>query len=327
MKKNFLIVAAAIGMSSAVMAQSLTTYSRADVNQDNSVTVEDVTDAVNATLARANFQEGKVVDTYELNQTLQQIFTAIAELKSQINEVNSTVVGMKYDVETAGKDFVDMGLPSGTLWAPCNLGADKPEDPGKYFAWGDNQGWRSSEIPTYHSFYDSDYKWFTDDYVHIKKYTFDDGFYNLMGWEGRPSWYDYNYSTGYKFVGNNKTKLEYIDDAAWRELNGDWGIPTPEQFEELWENCSHQYLANAIKLTSRITGNSIILPITDMYSGSKLTGADESGCYWTNTLGEYSFNAQYCYIWSKGGEGNIGLQYNGLRSQGLCIRPCCSKKE
>ena len=33
-------------------------------------------------------------------------------------------------------EYVDLGLPSGTLWATRNVGADKPEDIGDYFAWG-----------------------------------------------------------------------------------------------------------------------------------------------------------------------------------------------
>ena len=32
-------------------------------------------------------------------------------------------------------EYVDLGLPSGTLWATCNVGASKPEDYGDYFSW------------------------------------------------------------------------------------------------------------------------------------------------------------------------------------------------
>ena len=32
--------------------------------------------------------------------------------------------------------FVDLGLPSGTLWSNYNLGSDSIEDPGLYFQWG-----------------------------------------------------------------------------------------------------------------------------------------------------------------------------------------------
>ena len=34
---------------------------------------------------------------------------------------------------------VDLGLPSGNLWASCNLGAYTPGEPGAYFAWGETE--------------------------------------------------------------------------------------------------------------------------------------------------------------------------------------------
>ena len=34
-------------------------------------------------------------------------------------------------------EYVDLDLPSGTLWATCNIGAEKPEEYGSYFAWGE----------------------------------------------------------------------------------------------------------------------------------------------------------------------------------------------
>lgn len=36
-------------------------------------------------------------------------------------------------------DYVDLGLPSGTLWATCNVGASRPEEYGDYFAWGETE--------------------------------------------------------------------------------------------------------------------------------------------------------------------------------------------
>ena len=36
-------------------------------------------------------------------------------------------------------DYVDLGLPSGTLWATCNVGASQPEEVGSYFAWGETE--------------------------------------------------------------------------------------------------------------------------------------------------------------------------------------------
>ena len=34
-------------------------------------------------------------------------------------------------------EYVDLGLPSGTLWATCNIGAEEPQEPGFHFAWGE----------------------------------------------------------------------------------------------------------------------------------------------------------------------------------------------
>ena len=36
-------------------------------------------------------------------------------------------------------EYVDLGLPSGTLWATCNLGASSPEEYGDYYAWGETE--------------------------------------------------------------------------------------------------------------------------------------------------------------------------------------------
>ena len=39
------------------------------------------------------------------------------------------------------EEFVDLGLPSGTLWATKNLGASSKTDYGLYFAWGETTGY------------------------------------------------------------------------------------------------------------------------------------------------------------------------------------------
>ena len=43
-------------------------------------------------------------------------------------------------------DYVDLGLPSGTLWATCNVGAEQPESYGQYFAWGEIQGYTEEQV-------------------------------------------------------------------------------------------------------------------------------------------------------------------------------------
>lgn len=45
-------------------------------------------------------------------------------------------------------EYVDLGLPSGRLWATCNIGADKPTDSGDYFAWGATEPYNLDDCNT-----------------------------------------------------------------------------------------------------------------------------------------------------------------------------------
>ena len=36
-------------------------------------------------------------------------------------------------------EYVDLGLPSGTKWATCNVGANTPEEYGDFYAWGETE--------------------------------------------------------------------------------------------------------------------------------------------------------------------------------------------
>lgn len=117
---------------------------------------------------------------------------------------------------------VDLGLPSGTLWACCDLGAEKPWEFGSYNPWG--------ETPdvTKNSSEWSNYKFMTDSYNYwtgISKYQLADESYEGI-------WYNAD-ST---FVGDNKSKLEPNDDAVqvryWGSGSG-WRMPTKEEADEL----------------------------------------------------------------------------------------------
>ena len=50
---------------------------------------------------------------------------------------------------TNGHEYVDLGLPSGTKWATCNVGADSPEEYGDYFAWAETEPKSYYEWSTY----------------------------------------------------------------------------------------------------------------------------------------------------------------------------------
>ena len=107
------------------------------------------------------------IDMIKAN-TLSQTFHFVMETKRYI--ITTPPPNPNFN----GYDYVDLALPSGTLWSTCNVGASKPSDYGLYFAWGDTQGYTSDQVgngdgkkkfsPDY-----SDYKWGT--YQNFTKYT------------------------------------------------------------------------------------------------------------------------------------------------------------
>lgn len=154
--------------------------------------------------------------------------------------------------------YVDLGLPSGTLWAKMNVGAKNEEDGGLYYSWGDIKGYVASQVGNElgkKKFSSSDYKYKDAKYAGIrcKKSTL--------------------------------TKLEKNDDVAYIESNGQYKIPTREQFEELLEYTYKKwdYERNGCLLISQVNGNSIFLPVNGSCYNSKVVGAETLGHYWSST--------------------------------------------
>lgn len=131
-------------------------------------------------------------------------------------------------------EWVDLGLPSGLLWAKCNLGATTPEGYGNYYAWGETQP-------------KSEYTWATYTYGDF------DSTYHL---------YKYNTSDSYGTV-DNKTTLEAMDDAATVALGSGARIPTYDDWVELRSNTMGEWTqqngVNGWKFTAT-NGNSLFLP-------------------------------------------------------------------
>ena len=58
-----------------------------------------------------------------------------------------------------GHKFVNLGLPSGLLWATRNVGARTPKDKGLYFAWGETEGYSADQVENgIRNFYSSEYE-------------------------------------------------------------------------------------------------------------------------------------------------------------------------
>ena len=203
-----------------------------------------------------------------------------------------------------GYGYVDLGLPSGTLWATMNVGADSPEDYGDYFAWGE------TESKDYYGW--DTYKWMTDgmsSWMGVNKYTYPDG-------ETSAVWYDENG----EFIGDNKTVLELADDAANANWEGDWVMPTNEEQLELSQYCT-SVITRLDGVVGRMftgpNGNSIFLPAAGYRDYSGLYGAGPNGRYWSSSLSTYDSDGAYVlYLGS-----DIPYWSCSDRYYGLSVRP------
>lgn len=157
--------------------------------------------------------------------------------------------------------WVDMGLPSGLLWAECNLGAHAPEEYGDYYAWGEIS---PKEV----------YNWSTYRYCSV------DGEGNLQTLN------KYNTSNAYGSI-DNLTTLEAMDDAATAALGSGAHIPTADEWRELIDNTTEEWTTmngvNGRKFTAT-NGNTLFLPAAGRRGSAGLEYAGEHGFYWSSTL-------------------------------------------
>lgn len=169
-------------------------------------------------------------------------------------------------------EYVDLGLPSGTLWAACNVGADSPEEYGDYFAWGETEPKESYDC--------TNYKW-----AYWEQVAISDHFYQV-----NVTWYKYYFhgwiNNAY-VVGDGKTVLDPEDDAAYVNWGPGWRMPSLEQLQELLKKCSWQWTQrNGVKghLVTGPNGKSIFLPAAGSRSEEQLFNIGKNAYYWTRTL-------------------------------------------
>lgn len=169
-----------------------------------------------------------------------------------------------------GHEYVDLGLPSGTLWATCNLGADTPEGYGKYFQWADLQGYTKEEI---------------------------EGGAKNFGW---PAPYAQNYDNLQKYTGQDGlAELELSDDAAHNSMGGSWRMPSEKQIRELIKYTNNEWTTengvNGYKFTSKAdSSKSIFIPASGYADGGSINGIESYGCLWSRSVrSQYPDSAYY----------------------------------
>ena len=192
---------------------------------------------------------------------------------------------------------IDLGLPSGTKWACCNVGANSPAEGGDYFAWG--------EITTKSYFKASNYKWY---------YGGDD--HNIT---------KYNRNSDYGTV-DGRTELELEDDAAYVNLGPEWRMPTVIHLSELLNNCTKEWTAingmSGYLFKSDINNRAIFFPATGwIYNG--LHGLGTEANYWCRSYSSDNWPSRAIVLYFRGNalhDTTLGLYYYA-RQNGCNVRP------
>lgn len=202
----------------------------------------------------------------------------------------------------SGHDWVDLGLPSGTKWATCNVGANSPEEYGDYFAWGETA---AKEI----------YDWNTYRWGYVS-----DGIYYVTKYCNK-AYYGYNGFT------DTLTVLEATDDAATANWGTGWRMPTGDETRELCTYCTQTWTTQNLvpgRLFTGPNGNSIFLPAAGGYIDiDGLIGyVGSDGFYMSSSLdksqpscegGGIVFNSNFCEA--------VG----GSRDTGCSVRSVCNR--
>ena len=200
--------------------------------------------------------------------------------------------------------WVDLGLPSGILWAKYNVGATSPEEYGGYYAWGETEE-------------KSSYTWQTYSYAY----------------QGYDEW---GYPTViYENIGSQIHGTQYdVATKLWKEGAR---MPTKNEFIELTSTCTFtrsEY--NNVSGFSVIgpNGNQIFLPFTGAKGYGEHEGRNTDGYFWSATIETYGLpdwkeeldDAFYLYLTptEKGGY-NIGVDGGYEREYGITIRPVKDK--
>jgi len=128
--------------------------------------------------------------------------------------------------------WVDLGLPSGILWAKYNVGAKSPEEYGGYYAWGETYTKNYYELDNYK-------------YASIINYINNEPVYSI------------------EYIGDDISGTIY--DVAQKKWGNGARMPTISEGKELVENCKVQYFDNLFQVTGP-NGNNIYFPSGGYYS-------------------------------------------------------------
>ena len=278
---------------SAIQNKANSITQKGDANGDGEVDISDVVFVVNEILSGDSYQE-----SCDVNGDGNVDISDVVELVNIILNGNQTSLCP----DDNHPHMIDLGLPSGTKWACCNVDTSHPENQsptngGGYYSWGELEE-------------KSTYTW--DSYIYAR-YT-----------GGAP---DYTFIN----IGSNICGTEY--DVAQMKWGGSWRMPSLEDFEELVNNCTWTGLKDkkynniyGLLLTGP-NGNKIFLPAAGSAGTLEVYDYDNCCYYWTGTHVPWSENdypySGFCVnsFFFSDGVLNIGYDFWENAMLGCSVRP------
>ncbi len=203
-----------------------------------------------------------IVDSLTFDKNNGAKIYGLSDIINRMNAMQKSIDSLKKvmtqlspaDLSEKNHEYVDLGLPSGTLWATCNVGADKASDYGYYICWGETD----KKI----IYSRTGGKWYNVEISSLRSQGVIDGFNNLTS--------------------------KY--DAATVLWGDDWRMPTNDEFNELLSYCSQQWSVSngeaGILFTSTFNSKSIFLPCAGMIMDNELVMEGTRGYYISSTATE-----------------------------------------
>ena len=220
-------------------------------------------------------------------KTLENVLVQLKAVKKEYGKGGGKDISDE-DIEDDNSK-VDLGLPSGLLWATCNVGATSPEHAGRYFAWGEKRGNTNNELKE---------------------------LYQPFNWA--------SYNMGNIASISSDLTLEW--DAAYVNLGGKWRMPTKDEYQELIDNCvviwTENYYGKGVNgwtFKSKINKKSVFFPAAGYCNNSTASSIGTYGRYWSASCYDegdalcFNFNSMKVYMYHQ-------PRYYGFPVRGVCER-------
>ena len=212
----------------------------------------------------------------------------------------------KSEIVKTTYELIDLGLPSGTLWANKNIGAATETDSGQYFQWGDIYGFTAGQVTGT-----------------CQSKSFDWANYKYCNGSGVESG-----MTKYQGTGEGKdglVTLEAVDDAAIINMHGNWRMPTEAEFTELLNGTTNAWVTdynssgvNGRLFTSKANGKTLFFPAAGSCNGRSVDNVGRHGLYWSSSLNTSNvFSGRSLYSDSGGCYVGNNDRYGGFSVRGV----------